>query len=232
MVNVNNAVVLVTGANGGLGTEFVRQTLERGASKVYAAARTPREWDDERIVSLRLDVADPASISAAASLASDVTILVNNAGIIGGASLIDGPEAELREIMETNFFGPVAVARAFAPALRSGSGALVNIASALSWLPIANAYSVSKAALAMATDAQRIDFAATGVQVVGAYLGYTNTPMLSEPPADANDPADVVRAILDGLEAGADEVLADETSRAVRAGLAAPIGQRLAALGI
>jgi NAD(P)-dependent dehydrogenase (short-subunit alcohol dehydrogenase family) len=84
-MNLEGSVVLVTGANGGLGTEFVRQALERGASKVYAAARKPQLWDDERVVPLRLDVTDPTSIREAAVTATDVTVLVNNAGITGAS---------------------------------------------------------------------------------------------------------------------------------------------------
>lgn len=231
MTSIRDAVVLVTGANGGLGTEFVSQCLERGASKVYAAARTPRQWDDVRIVSLQLDVTDPAQIEAAVELAGDVTVLVNNAGIAGGSSLVDGPAQEVRDQMETNFFAPVALTRAFAPALLAAGGAVVNVASVVSWIHIANAYSASKAALWAATNAMRVDLGARGVHVLGAYLGYTNTPMLGSFRDDANDPADVVRAVLDGLETGADEVLADETTRQVRAGLGLPVADLLAAVG-
>jgi NAD(P)-dependent dehydrogenase (short-subunit alcohol dehydrogenase family) len=231
VADLKDAVVLVTGANGGLGTEFVTQALERGARSVYAAARNPRIWDDQRIIPLVLDVTDPDSIAAAAREAAGVTIVINNAGIFGGSSLIDGPAAEVRELMETNLFGPLAVARAFAPTLREHRGALINVASVVSWLPIANAYSISKAALWSATNALRTDFAATGVHVLGAYLSFTNTGMSTVSRPDANDPADVVRDILIGLEAGADEVLADETTRQVRAGLSAPIADLLAAVG-
>lgn len=231
MVDLHNAVVLVTGANGGLGTEFVTQALDGGARRVYAAARTPQAWDDARIAPLELDVTNADSITAAAAAASDVSIVINNAGIFAGSSLIDGAEAEIRELMETNLFGPLAVARAFAPALREHGGALINVASVVSWLPIANAYSVSKAALWSATNALRIDFAATGVHVLGAYLSFTNTGMSTTHRPDANDPADVVREIYTGLESGADEVLADETTRQVRAGLSAPIADLLAAAG-
>jgi NAD(P)-dependent dehydrogenase (short-subunit alcohol dehydrogenase family) len=133
--------------------------------------------------------------------------------------------------METNFFGPVAVTRAFAPALRAAKGGLVNIASVASWLPTSGGYSVSKAALWSATNVQRLDFAASGVHVLGAYLGYTRTPITEGLTVEMNDPAEVVREILDGLEAGADEVLADETTRQVRAGLAAPIADLIAAAG-
>ena len=180
---------------------------------------------------IALDVTDAASIAAAAVEAGDVTIVVNNAGIFAASSLIDGPASEIHEQMDTNLFGPLAIARAFAPALRTATGALVNVASVVSWLPIANAYSVSKAALWSATNSLRSDFAATGVHVLGAYLAYTRTPLTEGIAGDMNDPADVVRAILDGLEAGEDEVLADDTTRSVRAGLSAPIAELLAAAG-
>ncbi|MBD7956852.1 SDR family oxidoreductase [Microbacterium sp. Sa4CUA7] len=231
MVTIDNSVVLVTGANGGLGTEFVRQALSSGASRVYAAARNPREWDDSRVIPLVLDVTDPASIAAAATAAGDVTILVNNAGLYRGQSLIDGPEDELRQSMETNLFGPVAMTRAFAPALRAAESAgVVNVASVISWLPTANSYSVSKAALSSATNVLRLDLAASGVHVLGAYLAYTRTPMTQGMTGQLNEPADVVRDIYEGLSNGADEVLADEISRQVRAGLSAPIADLLAAV--
>lgn len=118
MPSLDGAVVLVTGANGGLGTHFVRDALARGAAKVYATARSPRTWDDERIVPLTLDVTDPASIDAAVAAAPDVTVLINNAGATPpSASLLDTTDADIRANMETNFFGPVFLARAFAPTI-------------------------------------------------------------------------------------------------------------------
>src|SRR4051794_40224119 len=102
-------VVLVTGANGGLGTQFVQQALDRGAHTVYATARTPREWDDPRVIALPLDVTDPASIAAAAAAAPDVTLVINNAGGANGATVLKDSPA-LRDLFEVNFFGPVAIA--------------------------------------------------------------------------------------------------------------------------
>jgi NAD(P)-dependent dehydrogenase (short-subunit alcohol dehydrogenase family)/uncharacterized protein (DUF302 family) len=226
MTSLEKAVVLVTGANGGLGAEFVRQSLERGADHVYAAARTPRDWDDPRVIPVQMDVTSDDSVAEVAeSLASDTTIVINNAGILRTGSLTDGGLNGLREQMETNFFGPLRVTQAFAPALRASGGAVVNVASVLSWLAFGNGYSASKAALWSATDSLRLSFAPDEVQVVGAYLGYTDTPMT---PGDMpkNDPADVVRAILDGLEAGAHEVLADDITRAARSRLALPVHER------
>lgn len=229
MTEITGAVVVVTGANGGLGQEFVRQLLDRGAATVYAAARTPRAQVGDRVVPMRLDVTDPASVRAAADAAPDATIVVNNAGVLRSGSLVDGDIAAVREQMETNFFGPVQVTRAFAPALRRAHGAVVNVASALSWLAIGNGYSASKAALWSATDSMRLDLAPDDVQVLGAYLAFTDTPMT---PGDMpkNDPADVVAAILDGVEAGAHEVLADDLTRAARSSLAAPVHERYDAL--
>ncbi|MEE3851803.1 SDR family oxidoreductase [Gordonia sp. LSe1-13] len=222
MTSLDGAVVLVTGANGGLGTHFVHQALERGAAKVYATARRPRDWDGARIVPLSLDVTDASSIDAAAAAAADVTIVINNAGGLNGASVL-GDLTELRALFETNFWGPLAVANAFVPALRSSGGTLLNVLSALSWHGMGDGYSATKAALWSATNTQRLMLADKGIDVVSLHLGYTDTPMVASVDAPKNDPADIVRAAYDGLETGDREILADELSKQVKAGLAAPI---------
>lgn len=222
MVSLNNAVVLVTGANGGLGTRFVNQALERGAAKVYASARTPMQWDDPRIVPLALDVTDPASVAAAAATAADVTIVVNNAGASNGAS-VTGDQTDSRALFETNYWGALAVADAFTPALKTHHGTLLNVLSVLSWIGIADSYSATKAALWSATNSLRLKLADDGVHVAGLHLGYTDTAMTVNVTAPKNDPADVVHAAYDGLEAGEFEILADDVSRQVKAGLAGPI---------
>lgn len=222
MPSIDGAVVLVTGANGGLGTHFVHQALERGAAKVYAAARTPRAWDDDRVVPLVLDVTSADSVAAAAELADDVTLLVNNAGASNGATLL-GDLGAARELFETNFWGALAVTNAFGPALRASGGTLLNVLSVLSWLGVGDAYSASKAALWQATNTQRIALAPSGVHVAALHLGYADTPMTKGVDAPKLDPADVVRSAYDGLEAGAYEILADELSARVKAGLAGPV---------
>lgn len=224
MTDISGAVVLVTGANGGLGTEFVRQALELGATKVYATARTPREWDDERVVPLALDVTDEASVAAAAAQASDTTIVVNNAGIAGDAPIATGDIALIRAIIETNLFGAIHVARAFAPVLASnGGGALVDVHSLLSWLGVAGAYSASKAAFWSVTNSLRVELAPAGTHVLGLHLGYTDTPMATTVTAPKNDPADIVRVAYEGLAAGEFEVLADESTVRVKQALSAPV---------
>lgn len=224
MTDITGAVVLVTGANGGLGVEFVQQALELGASKVYATARTPRVWADERIVPLALDVTDVASVAAVAAAASDTTIVINNAGIGGDAPIATGDLDLIRAIIETNLFGAINVARAFAPVLASnGGGALVDVHSLLSWLGVAGAYSASKAAFWSVTNSLRLELAPAGTHVMGVHLGYTDTPMTTTVTAPKNDPAQVVRDTYAGLVAGDYEVLADEGSARVKQGLSAPI---------
>jgi NAD(P)-dependent dehydrogenase (short-subunit alcohol dehydrogenase family) len=230
MTGFNGQTVLVTGANGGLGTEFVRQALERGATKVYAAARRPRDWEDARIVPLVLDVADEASVTRAAAEASDVTVVVNNAGLLRAGGLVDGPFDDIRAQIETNLIGPLLVTRAFAPLLRAAHGTVVNVASILSWLAGSGAYGVSKAGLWSATDSMRLELASDGVQVLGAYLGYTDTAMTDGVDAPKNTPEEVVTAVFDGVESGEHEVLADELTRTVRASLGAPVSERYTAL--
>lgn len=224
MASLNNATVLVTGANGGLGTAFVKAALERGASRVYAAARNPKEWDDERVVPLQLDLTDPASIDRAAGDARDTTILVNNAAVFPRGDLLSAPFDDITATIETNLVGPIRLTRAVAPALRSAKGALVNVGSVLSWFAVGKAHSVSKAGLWMATNAFRLEFAPDGVQVLGAYPGPTDTPMQAgNDSTDMNKPSDVVALVFDALEAGENEVLVDEMTKRVHAALSQPV---------
>lgn len=224
MTKLAGSVVLVTGANGGLGTEFVRQAVARGARRVYATARKPRTWDDDRVVPLALDVTEPASVAAATAAAGDTTIVINNAGVSARGSLLATPLEQVRAVYETNVFGPLAVAQAFAPVLeKNGGGALVDIHSALSWFSTTGAYPSTKAALWSVTNTLRLELAAQGTQVVGAHLGYTDTPLTAGLDVDKEDPRDIVAAIYDGLEAGDYEVLADDTSRRIKQNLSQPL---------
>ena len=228
MTSLQNQTVLVTGANRGMGRHYVTQLLDRGVTKVYAAARDSSQVDasDPRVVALSLDVTDARSVAAATEAASDVSVLINNAGIVRGASVLEADASKLREELETNLFGPLALASAFADRIADRGGAIVNVASVLSWLPVGASYGVSKAAVWSATDSMRLELAPRGVQVVGVYVGYVDTDMASFTDAPKSDPAEVVRQVLDGVEAGADEVLADELTRNVRAQLDKPIGER------
>jgi len=225
MSSFNQAVVLVTGANGGIGTHFVHEALERGARKVYATARNPRDWKDGRIVPLALDVADPASIEAAVQAAGDVTVLINNAGAgVATPGILSHTDAEIRNNVETNFLGPLFLARAFAPILSAKANpVMIDIHSAMSWYAVGGIYSATKAALWSATNSLRLELAPKGVHVVGVHVGYVDTAMATHATDPKMDPADFVRTVMDGVEAGEYEVLADETSVQLKAQLSAPI---------
>jgi NAD(P)-dependent dehydrogenase (short-subunit alcohol dehydrogenase family) len=225
MPSLNGAVVLVTGANGGIGAQFVREALARGAAKVYATARKPRTWDDERVVPLTLDVTDPSSIQAAVEAAPDVTVLINNAGVNASSpGILTHTDEEIRRNVETNFLGPLFLARAFAPGLSAKDGAvIIDIHSALSWYAVAGIYSATKAALWSATNSLRLELAPAGVHVVGVHVGWVDTRMAAHTTDPKTDPADLVRIVFDATEAGEYEVLADDTSVQAKAGLSAPL---------
>ncbi|MEU2247856.1 SDR family oxidoreductase [Streptomyces sp. NPDC019224] len=223
-MELKNAVAVVTGANRGLGRHLAVQLVERGA-KVYAAARRPEAVDVPGAVPLRLDVTDEASIREAARIASDATLLINNAGVSTGATLIGGDAAEVRREMETNFYGPLAATRAFASVIEgNGGGAVLNVLSALSWFhPAAlGSYAASKAAAWALTGATREELAPRGIAVSALHVGYMDTDMAAGIPADQKTAAAGVAAqALHGIETSLPEILADETSRYVKQNLAA-----------
>jgi len=216
-MKLDNRVILVTGATRGLGQEFVTQSLARGAAKVYAGARRDHDWSDPRVVPLRLDVTKPGDIAAAAAAAPDTDVLINNAGAYGADSLLTSAEEEIRATYEANLFGPLLLVRAFAPVLaRNGGGAVVDIHSALSWIARPGAYAASKTAFWGLTNALRLELADQKTQVVGAHLGYTDTPFIAHLDVPKSDPAVIVARILDSLEADEDEAIADDTSAQVK----------------
>jgi NAD(P)-dependent dehydrogenase (short-subunit alcohol dehydrogenase family) len=222
-MQLENSVALVTGANRGLGRHFAAQLVQRGA-KVYAAARRPEAIDLPGVIPVRLDITDPESVAQAAKLAEDVTVVINNAGTSLGADLLTGDLDEIRQEMETHYFGTLSVTRAFAPVLEgNGGGAILNVLSALSWWHPgqAGAYSAAKAAEWAQSNALRDQLAPKGITVSALHVGYMDTDMAAGVPADQKvDPAVVAALALDAVAAGRPEILADETSRAVKAGLA------------
>ncbi|MFG2591371.1 SDR family oxidoreductase [Streptomyces sp. NPDC048438] len=221
-MELKNAVAVVTGANRGLGRHLAAQLVERGA-KVYGAARRPEAVDVPGVIPLRLDVTDQGSIQEAARVASDATLLINNAGISTGATLIGGDLDEVRRELETNFFGPLVATRSFAPVIeRNGGGAVLNVLSALSWFHPAGlgSYAASKAAAWALSDATREELAPRGITVSALHVGYMDTDMAAGVPADQKvAAADVAAQALQGIEAGLPEILADETSRYVKQSL-------------
>ncbi|TCL83122.1 MULTISPECIES: SDR family oxidoreductase [unclassified Rathayibacter] len=225
MHSLLGAVVLVTGANGGIGSEFVAGALARGAAKVYATARNPRKWDDDRVVPLALDVADPRSVDAAVAAARDVTVLINNAGMLPPtANLLDLSVDDLRATMEINFFAPVLLTKAFVPVLTGNrESVLINMHSVASWYAFGGAYSASKAAFWSATNSLRLELEPKGTLVVGVHVGYVDTAMAAHANGPKMFPADLVAQVFDAVEAGEYEVIADEITASVKAALSAPV---------
>jgi NAD(P)-dependent dehydrogenase (short-subunit alcohol dehydrogenase family) len=233
-MDIAGSVALVTGANRGLGRHFAQQLLDRGAATVYATARRPELVDVPGVETLRLDVTDPDSVAAAAAAASDVTLLVNNAGSSTGADLLTGDLADIRLELETHYFGTLHVIRAFAPVLAAnGGGAVVNMLSALSWFafPGANAYAGAKAAEWNLTNGVRIELAGQGTHVTGVHLGAADTDMAAGYDGPKVDPAAVVRAALDGVAAGEVEVVVDQWTADIKASLAGDPALLYARLG-
>ncbi|WP_370500338.1 SDR family oxidoreductase [Mycolicibacterium sp. jd] len=224
MTNTEHTTALVTGANRGLGRRFAEALVARGA-KVYAAARRPATIDIPGVVPIQLDITDPESVRRAAEQATDVTVVINNAGVSTRAGLLDGTLEDIRLEMDTHYFGTLAVTRAFVPVIeRNGGGAILNVLSVLSWLhpPTSGAYSAAKAAGWAMTDALRAELAPRGIHVAALHVGFMDTDMVSYIPADQKtDPAVVAELALDGLFAGQPEILADELTRSVKAQLSA-----------
>ncbi|MGW2779259.1 SDR family oxidoreductase [Streptomyces olivaceoviridis] len=224
MTSLENAVVLVTGGGRGLGRALVEEVLARGAAKVYATARDPRSVTNPDVMPLALEVTDPASVAAAAEQAKDVTVLVNNAGVSVQASFLTSPVEDIRREFETNFYGPLQVTRAFVPIIEAnGGGHVLNVHSVLSWIGVAGSYSASKAALWSQTNSLRLELKPRGIGVTGLHVGYVDTDMAADVDAPKSSPKDVAALAIGGVESGAYEVLADDLSRRVKAGLAADI---------
>ncbi|HEY0956144.1 MAG TPA: SDR family oxidoreductase [Roseateles sp.] len=222
-MQLKNAVVFITGANRGLGLAFARAALAAGAAKVYAAARDPASVTLPGVVPVALDVTDPALVAAAAAQCTDVTLLINNAGIAQYAAMqADDAIAAARRSFDTNVFGLWSLSQAFAPVLKvNGGGAVLNVLSALSWvaLPGTAGYSASKAAAWALSNGLRAELREQGTQVTSLHVGYMDTDMTRGLDAPKSSPDAVARQALTELEAGAFEVLADDVSRQIKASL-------------
>ena len=221
---LQGSVAFVTGGNRGLGRAFVETLLARGAAKVYAGVRKPGSVDIPGAVPVQIDVAEPESVARAARDCGDVTLLVNNAGIARlTTDSLDPAAVDIsRETFETNYLGVVRASQAFAPViLANGGGGIVNVLSDQAWFsrPATVAYAASKSAAWSYTNALRMDLISRGVRVVGLHVGFIDTDMVSILEVRKSDPAVVAGHALDGLEAGLEEVLADDQARLVKGSL-------------
>lgn len=217
---------LVTGANRGIGHAIAHELLARGVKKLYAAARNPATLAPlvaafpGRVVTVTLDVTDPAQVAAAAESAQDVTIVVNNAGYLGAEDMLTGEVESFRREFEVNYWGPLHVTRAFAPVLKTnGGGTLVNLASVagLSNFPSVPTYSDSKAAVHSLTVGTRFLLAAQGTKVIGVYPGPVDTEMARDLPMDKFPPSAVATAIVEAIENGTEDVFTDPFAESYRA---------------
>jgi NAD(P)-dependent dehydrogenase (short-subunit alcohol dehydrogenase family) len=225
-MKIKGSVALVTGANRGLGAAFARGLLTAGAAKVYAAARDPAAVTLPGVEAVRLDVTQPEQVSALARELTDVTLLINNAGIGEfGPLLAPGAIEALQRQIETNAIGPLRLVQVFAPVLaKNGGGAVVNMLSVLAWLTLpgrSGSYSASKAAAWALSNALRQELKAQRTELLAVHAGLIDTDMARAAQGTKIAPDDVVRQAIAALEAGQSELLADTTSRNVHAGLAA-----------
>ncbi|RFC78049.1 SDR family oxidoreductase [Streptomyces sp. AcE210] len=221
-MKIEGSVAFVTGANRGLGKQFVRALFDAGAAKVYAGARDPAKVTVPGAVAVAVDITDHESVRAASAQAQDVTLLINNAGSTTRAGILTSDLDAFRTEFETHVVGTLAMSRAFAPVLeRNGGGALVNVLSVLSWvsIPASAGYAAAKSAEWSVTNALRVALAEQGTQVTALHVSYLATDMAANVHGPKADPGEVARAALAGVEAGRQEVLADEVSKQVQAAL-------------
>ena len=229
-MRIKGATIFISGANRGFGLALAREALGRGAAKVYGGMRQPKDVGLPGLVPVQLDVTDEASVKAAAAKAADVDLLINNSGIallsprLGDAGLIDGA----RQMLEVNYFGLIRMSQAFAPVLAAnGGGAILNILSVASWIARGglSSYAATKSAAWSFTNALRVEMQAQGTKVAGLHVGFMDTDLTEGINAAKSDPATIAKLTLDALEAGQEEILADDITKAVKQSIssAAPI---------
>lgn len=228
-----NAVVLITGANRGIGQAFAREALARGARRVYAAARDPASVKLPGVLPIQLDVTDPEQVARAARECRDVTLLINNAGVAEtGGFLQDGALESARRQLDVNFFGMLRMAQAFAPVLAAnGGGALLDVLSIASWInrPLLGTYGATKSAAWALTNGLRHELRAQGTQVTALHMGFVDTDLTRGIEMPKSTPEAIVREAFDGLEAGVEEVLADLATQQVKQSLSTATPAYLAA---
>jgi len=222
-MQISGSVALVTGANRGLGGAYTRELIRRGAAKVYGAARNPAAVTEPGATPVRLDITDSGQVAEAARQCPDVSLLVNNAGVMKASTFIDAPDLDAARLeMETNYFGTLSVCRAFAPLLAAnGGGAIVNMLSVASFYtnPFTASYGASKAAEWSLTNGIRTELHHHGTLVVAVHAAFIDTDMAAGIDAPKIGPESAARLALDAVESGEVEVLADERSRFVKESL-------------
>ena len=222
-MNISGSVALVTGANRGLGLAFSRELVRRGAAKVYGAARNPAAVTEPGVLPVALDITDGDQVERVAAQCADVSLLVNNAGVLRYSTFTSAPDPDAaRQEMETNYFGTLRMCRAFAPVLKAnGGGAIVNMLSVTSFYtnPFNASYGASKAAGWSLTNGVRLELHHQGTLVVAVHASFIDTDMAALVSAPKDTPESVAQQVFDAVEADQVEVLADERTRTIKAGL-------------
>ena len=222
-MKIDGSVALVTGANRGLGQVYARELVKRGAAKVYGAARDPAAVTEPGVTPIALDITDAGRVAQIAAQCADVSLLVNNAGVMKASTFINAPNLDAARLeMETNYFGTLSMCRAFAPVLAAnGGGAIVNMLSITSFYtnPFNASYGASKAAAWSLTNGVRLELHHQGTLVVAVHAGFIDTDMAALVNAPKDSPESVAQQACDAVEAGQVEVLADERTRTVKAQL-------------
>jgi NAD(P)-dependent dehydrogenase (short-subunit alcohol dehydrogenase family) len=218
-MKIEQSVALVTGANRGIGRALVQALLAAGAAKVYAAARSVEKLNDLatdlRVVAVPIDVTDDRSITALAKRAADVTLLINNAGVLDFGSVLDAPQNAFERNFGTNFYGVLSMSRAFAPVIeRNGGGAIVNILTlvALASMPGLGVYNASKAAAWSLTQSLRAALSGRKIAVYGVFPGAVDTDMLAGVEMPKTSPEDVARSVVAGISQCVEDIFPDPMS--------------------
>jgi short-subunit dehydrogenase len=221
---IKDSIVLITGATGAIAQALIAVLTARGAKKIYAAARDVSSLTASGlIVPIKMDVTSDDDVSRAAAQATDVTLLINNAGINHNTAFLLAPDLAIaREEFECNYLAPLRVVRAFAPALIANKGAVLNMLTILARvnLPLMGSYCASKAAALSLTQGLRAELGAKGVRVAAALPGAVDTRMTAGLPIPKMSPADAAAEILDGFESGEEEIYVGDMARGLAAGLA------------
>lgn len=214
-MTIADRALLVTGGNRGIGQALVEEALRRGASRVYAGTRQPLTHSDGRVTTVTLDVTDAAQVRAAVQNVQSLDILINNAGVILPDDLSD--PAVIEQHLAVNLFGTYRMIQAFLPALTRSRGAIVNVVSlaAIAAVPVIPAYAISKAATFSLSQSLRALLAGQGVTVHAVLPGPVDTDMNRGLDIPKVSPQSVARAILDGVESGAEEIFPDPVSAAI-----------------
>ena len=215
---MSSRVILITGANRGIGRALIEEALKRGAKGVYAATRQPLTHSDGRVTPLILDVTNTEQIQAAVEKVGALDILINNAGVDLHNDLSD--RANLERHLAVNLFGTYSVSQAFLPLVAGSHGAVVNVLSlaALASVPFTPAYSVSKAAALSLTQSLRALWAGQGVKVHAVFAGPVDTDMTRYLDIPKFSPESVARGILDSLEKGDEDIFPDPMSESIAEG--------------